>query len=1084
MRLLLAGLWSRRAMNLSCLLVCVVAMTAAVLGPMYGRASAEHLLDTRLDERAPYTTGLTNQVQALRGGDLPRDDPARYEAPPVDDLVASAGDPFATTGVARWFAAATPWALDRGGSFRFGPTTFVSPLYWRQGMCDLADVRGRCPSTADEALMQATQARTLGLSAGDTFAVTWSDSFLRRSNVSPSPEGLEVHRNRTVRFRLTGTYTVPDPGSPPWFDLSRFTGLDSLVPPPQRGSGSEPTAPALLVAPSAMVSQSFVAGQDRPIRTDRVDLATMADAERTATAFKSAAIDSAAGTEAEVLPDLDLASVVDQVRTERTQLSRVMIAALAPLVLLALLLLHALVSSAAQVRRPQVALAKLRGLSRGQVLWFALAEPFLLVAVAVPVSLALAVAAAHVVARGWLHPGIPVRLDAVGVAGLAVVVGAALVAATVAALGVIREPLAVSLAASVRPRGASRVGLVLRSGVVAVALAAVGNLLASGEQAGQLLALLTPTLVALAVAVGGAALLRLAARWWLRRTARSGGTAGYLASRRLARRPDATGLMVPLLLASAVLTFAASATATSDDWRESRASAEVGAARTYLTSASPGRLLRVTRDVDPGGTRLMAAAVNTAGDDLSRSVFVDASRLGRVAAWDPSWSARSSSSLGSALALHDRRIRFTGREITVALSDVRLRSGTDPRAALQLQYVDQRGEQADLLLGAVRGGARQVLTARLQGCERGCTLEQLYLTGSSAAVSDVQGTLTVAGVRVDGHEVDWRLSRAGAWRAARPFPVSLVDPPVVLDPTPAGLRLRVYLGRLPAGTGPQRAQVSGFARITPATTPDVVPALVAAGTRTPSARQQGSGIAIDYPDATVAGVALNGQQVPMRVVERVRTLPLVGTEGSLSDLETSLVEFDPPAGAVVTTQLLVAEGTPAAVLDRVRAAGITLSEPRSRAVTLHELRTDAFSLGLRLFLVTGLATLLVAVLGVLASAVLQSRWRAYEVASLRVVGVHRRTLLRASVLEHVVLLGLAVVLGCLSAYLSLRLVLPSVSLGTRGEHEPAPAYAGHPLLLLGSAAVLFVLAVLISVAVSRRTTRLGRPSTLRWADQA
>ena len=95
----------------------------------------------------------------------------------------------------------------------------------------------------------------------------------------------------------------------------------------------------------------------------------------------------------------------------------------------------------------------------------------------------------------------------------------------------IREPLASSLGASVRARPASRSSLVLRSAVVAVALAAVGNLLTSGDQSSQLLALLTPMFVALAVAVGGAALLRVLARSWVRRTAAAGGTAAYLASR-------------------------------------------------------------------------------------------------------------------------------------------------------------------------------------------------------------------------------------------------------------------------------------------------------------------------------------------------------------------------------------------------------------------------------------------------------------------------------------------------------------------------------------------------------------------------
>ena len=85
-------------------------------------------------------------------------------------------------------------------------------------------------------------------------------------------------------------------------------------------------------------------------------------------------------------------------------------------------------------------------------------------------------------------------------------------------------------------------------------------------------------LVALAVAVGGAGLLRLLGRLWMRRTASGGGTAAYLASRRLGRRQDVANLMVPLLLSAAVLTFAASTTATTDAWRVARADAEVGAA--------------------------------------------------------------------------------------------------------------------------------------------------------------------------------------------------------------------------------------------------------------------------------------------------------------------------------------------------------------------------------------------------------------------------------------------------------------------------------------------------------------------------
>jgi hypothetical protein len=277
--------------------------------------------------------------------------------------------------------------------------------------------------------------------------------------------------------------------------------------------------------------------------------------------------------------------------------------------------------------------------------------------------------------------------------------------------------------------------------------------------------------------------------------------------------------------------------------------------------------------------------------------------------------------------------------------------------------------------------------------------------------------------------------------------------------------------------------VAGFAAITPSATPDVAPVVVTEDAPTPSARQAGSANAISYDRDVVAGVALNGQAVPVRVVARADALPLVGSVGELGDLETSLVEFEPPPGAVVLPELWAAPGTPQAVLDAVEQDGVALVPIAALDDRLAELRGDAFSLGLRLFLIVGLATLLLAVFGVLASAVLQSRWRSYEVASLRVVGVTQGSLLRASVLEYVVMLGLAVVLGLASAWLSVRLVLPAISLGPADAFAPAPDYGTQWLVLGGVGVVLFVAATLIALVVSRRTTRLGRPATLRWAEQ-
>jgi hypothetical protein len=1083
MKVLLAGLWARRGLNAATLLVSVVAVTAAVLGPMYGREASEHLVDTRIAARPPYTVGLTYAVQAMPTGTTPRlpGHGSRGWVPPSPTSLMDKADRMVRgPGVATYWQHPVRWLRDPGGSLKRGEFVFDTPLYWRAGMCRLAEVEGTCPTKPGDVLVQRTMAKVLGVEHGGSITLDYTEHYMKMSMSGGTGKLEEVEKPVKRTFHVVGTYTIADPGSPEWFDLSRFTGIDNLVPIPSR-SGANPMAPALLTAPATMTSETFAGGVDRAIDPRTVDLATLDAADRSAQAFMDRALSNATADQTGML---DLASLVKEIHAEHALLFRVTVAALAPFVVLALLLIFALVSAAAQVRRPYVSLAKLRGHSRTQVLAFAVAEPFLVVLLAVPVGVALAVASAHVVAREWLTPGIPVRMDLTTWTSLAAVALSSLVATLLAAMAVIREPLAKALKASVGARPASRTSLVLRSAVVAVAVASVAQLLTSGDQSSQLLALLAPMFVALAVAVAGAALLRKAGSWWVGRTAAAGSAPGFLAARRLARRQDLANLMVPLLLAVSVITFAASASAVSGDWRVSRAKAAVGAPASYLASASPGRLLRLTHQVDPSGKHLAAAVVDNSGSGAERRLFVDAPRLGAVAAWDDSWSDVPLSTLARRLSAGlGKRLTFQGGRVAVSVDDVHLRSATHEPSYLWLQYLDDQGEERDVELGRLRNGAAATLSATVGGCARSCDVQQLYLTGGAQAVSDVDGRLTLTRVAVDGRTVDWGLTRGDGWRPARPFPVSLVDTPVVPDAAADGLHLKVYLGQLPAGADADPTMVAGYARITPGSSADVTPVVLTRTTRTRTADVGGAGTALSYPHGVVQGTGVSGETMPARVVARVRSLPLLGDEGEMADLETSLVEFEPPVGAVVVTELWTTAGTPASMLAKIRDAGVELTPIGTVDSRLHELRRDAFTLGLRLYLLVGLATLLLAVFGVFASAVLQSRWRSYEVASLRVVGVSQRSLVRASVLEYAAMLGLAVLLGVGASWLSLRLVLPSLSLGNADPHEPAPVFPVHWLILGGVGGALFCLALLIAVVVSRRTTRLGRPSTLRWAEQ-
>src|SRR5262245_29803938 len=57
-RLALLAIWRRKGRALTLLLVSTVAVTAAVVGPMYSRAAEESLLRDRLQREPPQATGV------------------------------------------------------------------------------------------------------------------------------------------------------------------------------------------------------------------------------------------------------------------------------------------------------------------------------------------------------------------------------------------------------------------------------------------------------------------------------------------------------------------------------------------------------------------------------------------------------------------------------------------------------------------------------------------------------------------------------------------------------------------------------------------------------------------------------------------------------------------------------------------------------------------------------------------------------------------------------------------------------------------------------------------------------------------
>ncbi len=1062
-----AGLRSRLWLNLGVFALGVLALVVAVATPLYARSSAEHLLDQRTSQRPPYETGLSVQVipqhavgrsvvdpsgPVIRGSGAPA-----KVLPPLtdadrDQMLTQAVDLVSTD------AAHTSWLppttyLFSQGDFHLADRTYQIKAYWRDGMCELAHVEGRCPSAPGEALVDPLMLETIGGQVGDQVRIVYTAYSGNAEPVEDIP----------VDYTVVGTYTIDDQASPEWFNPARTFGDGSLRP-PSLGSRAPLIAPSLLVDPSSItVPGSTIAGADRPVDLDKLAIDTTATTEDALAVWQSEI--AAQGPPVMQLADaITLESVFAEVDAEQTLLSRVTLAAVVPLIVLALLLLFVLVAAAADVRRQEVALAKLRGFSTRKVVRFAVSEPATVLLLTVPVGIGVAVLLERTVSRTWLG-ATPLVVTTQAVASAVAVTLAALLAAFVAVLGVVREPLASSLTSVSRRRSSSRWALLAQGALVMLSVAAVAQIVTSdAERSSSFVELLAPLFVALGASVLAMALIGAVARGWMRRTATRGGLSPFLASRRLVRRQDLVQLVLPLLLATAMASFAASAWKVADDWRVSKAAARVGASTVYLTDTSPSRLQWVTQQVDPEG-RYLAAVVPPAPRtvDGGRVGLIDASRFAAVAAWDDQWGTRGASQVQEWLTPSGSLdpVVFSGSRLKVEVTDISLDGELNFPLQLWVRYLPaSTGEERVVPLGELQRSGDVTINGFVSDCESGCSLEQLYIAGSSSSVTDAEGRLTITSIAADGDEPgDWRLSDADSWRPARPFGES-DTPPVSLTAGPGGLQLRL----------------TGEPAVIRVTTTDLpaVPRMVAT---------ESTVLDVDAtePDA-VSGASVLGVRTPMQVSGTAKALPFVGGNGGLSDLTTALREYGDQAIDVSITELLVAEDTPASVLDGVEELGVPLTDSVSEDEELDLLRSDAFSLGWRVFLLVGVLTLVLAFLGVLALAVVQLRWRSYEVAALRVVGVRRRDLRRAILTEYVALLGMAVLGGGLAAVGSLVLVLPSLDIGTLEVFDPAVDFGVRWLVIAGVLGVVLVVVLAIAFWISRRTVKQGTPATLRQAD--
>ncbi len=1018
LRLALRGLRWRSGPSVAILLVAMVAMMGAALGPLYAASAEDSLVRDSLASAPAVATSVMTR------GNIAGQ--TQFSPEQLRDAVAARA---ANPALDPWFRPGTmSLVLHDGTPSSDGRRLGDAQVAWLQGQCGgITVVRGSCPDGPHELMVSERTAKDSELPIGSTV----------RLGISSEP------KDDTVR--VVGIYDVSSADPAVW-------GLDDPAQyAPARTEGPPGRLDEFVVDEQTMLDSTadVAAVSVRLLEAASVhlaDLPALRDAVGAAVALDDVTAPGPRTLSLSGLPDH-----LDTLQPELDAVAAAAFAVTAQLVLLAWFVLFLVVAATSDERAGEIALAKLRGMSRRATLGFGLAEPVILVVVALPLGLLLAWLADTMLARGYLVPGTSVSVTPTVLLALVVCFFGAVAAAALAARGILSAPVLEQL----RRTGGRRARLVRSSAIdaAAVALAAAGiyELKAGGSDA---LALLAPGLIALAVGLLAVRLLPALARIEVARTRSSTAVASFLASRNVARRPGGLRIVVLLTLAVALAVFAVDGWTVAAANRGDVARAEVGAAEVlHVRVASPGALRAAVEAADPQGTQALAAVAsdNGAGGLLA----VDATRLGAVAAWDPAWAASSRSTIGE--TLHPKQpsnpipvrgsLHLTGAFATGS-KEGPLTFVVAVRAASGLSY--------EAKLGPLTKGTVDYAVDLPPCRDLPCTLTSFsFVHGIGLPPAVVSGDLDLTDVRDDRGPLDLGAGGETGWRAGSggiSFPID------------GNAQVTA------AGVGTLSIHIDGHpvqdAAVEVADHPKALPMLQ--GQDQPDQGESG-------PFAAVTG--LDGRFVPAESLGR-GVLPRLLSQGSLVDLQYALdatgTGFDPLDYQV----WLSSSATP-----EVRAAmqKLDVVSTESLAGTEAELSRSGTALALRLFLLAAVVALVLGAGTLLANVYVVIRRRAYELAALRALGADRRVLVRSARREQVVLATTGTLLGVAAGLVAAGFALPSL-LGANATG--LPLWLGPAWLPVVALAVV-VLAALVVVADigARRTVRSAEPELLRQVQE-
>ncbi|MFG2000176.1 FtsX-like permease family protein [Spirillospora sp. NPDC048911] len=992
------GLWFRRGMSAGLLLMAVVAVAAASIGPSYHDAAATFALRRTITKAPPAGQALHLTALSPAGQALDRS--------PLESYATGA-----LHGHDRLFQSPI---MEIKGTGDFG-TGRAAGITWRQGACaHLTFESGRCPDSTPEmwdapftrAAVDRETAAARGWKAGSRVRTRLRDTG-----------------GRQVTLLITGVYTIRDADSPYWYGS-----------PPGRGGDG-----AFFVAEPLQLGKvpdevGFIGRILLPVRVDALrpgDRRELGTAVRDAAAFGQLRTWTSFHSE--------LATTLEEIDATLGTLQVPVIVVTLQLVVLCWLLLFLLMTEVAQARAPDIALVKLRGLTGVRLLAFGLAEPVLLLLIALPLGIGLGRVAARSMAAAFLGETVTMGMPvAVWLAAAGTTAGG-LVAVVIASRTALSRPVTEQWRRTAGRRRPGR-GWVPEAVLLTLVAGGLAQIVGSGalSTAGRqnAVSLVVPGLLALGAALIAARALPPACRALFGRTRRQGGLGAFLALRQIARRPGGNRLTISLATSLALVVFATAAWSVTRTNHREVARVRIGAPVVLTVSPPADRTLAdFVRQADPAG-RSAAPVLATRRTEPGAPVTlaVDPKRFAAVAYWRPDFGKQSLASMmeklsrlsGTPPLVHGERLRAELDVRTLRDSATKEPVSAEIRVEI-LQPGRLRSTEVDL--GTISGPGRRTLAGTLPGCSRGCEILRVFLhVPPSKSPSAVDGDLIVRNLQ---ERAAGRWNRVEPVISERQWRVLLVEDQEFGvfkaggHEVPGGIRASFHA---PLSLWQGFGYVGPGGRIAAVTTPGVIP---------------------EASERKSAALGLDGRPLEAEVTSTVLALPAAGEAGAVIDEAEARRVAGTVATGTVDHQIWSTPEAAPRIKTAIHAAGMTVLSERTVKAETEALGQDGPGLALMLLLVTSAAAALLAAAGAMLSLYASGRRRTYELAALRVAGARRRVLRRGLLAEQLVVLGFGTSVGVIAGLLTVWLALPSIPQFVHPPAVPDLTRAPDPWLLAG-----------------------------------